>query len=240
MASRPSQSTRSDSSGPVSPSSITRVRPASPNAAPERKARTASRASANDSVTTTPLPAASPSVFTTYSPGATRETRGRHRRRRRRTPRDGRWGQPRRCSTCFIHAFEPSSRAAAAVGPNASRPRAVTASTAPATRGTSGPTTTRPASISSASAAIAAGSDTSTGTQRPSSASPGLPGAATISSTSAERARPHARECSLPPAPMRRTRTVYAARGRTTVWSRAGPTETKLTCAPAISSMNRT
>ena len=64
----PSQTARTESSGPVSPSSMTRVRPASPKASPERYSVTASRASASRSVTSTPLPAASPSVLTTYRP----------------------------------------------------------------------------------------------------------------------------------------------------------------------------
>jgi phosphoribosylamine--glycine ligase len=33
---------------------------------------------------------------------------------------------------------------------------------------------------------------------------------------------------------------VHAARGSTTVWSRAGPTDTKLTCTPVNCSMKRT
>ena len=44
---------------------MTTVRPASPKARPDRYSRTASRASASDSVTTTPFPAARPSVLTT-------------------------------------------------------------------------------------------------------------------------------------------------------------------------------
>ena len=62
---RPSHAAKTEISGPVSPSSITQVVPASPNAAPDRYSRTASRASAMDSVTRTPLPAASPSVLMT-------------------------------------------------------------------------------------------------------------------------------------------------------------------------------
>ena len=48
------------------PSSMTTVRPASPKASPASLARTSASASARSSVTSTPLPAASPSVFTTY------------------------------------------------------------------------------------------------------------------------------------------------------------------------------
>src|SRR5436190_2671932 len=64
-ARRPSHTARTDSSGPLRPSSITTVRPAGPNAAPASFAFTSSSASINDSVTSTPLPAARPSVLTT-------------------------------------------------------------------------------------------------------------------------------------------------------------------------------
>ena len=58
-------STSSESSGPLSPSSITTRAAGVAERGTREVARTASRASAIDSVTTTPLPAASPSVFTT-------------------------------------------------------------------------------------------------------------------------------------------------------------------------------
>ena len=62
----PSHSTSSDSSSPPSPSSITTLCPAAPKAKPESLASTSAAASSSESVTSTPLPAASPSVFTTY------------------------------------------------------------------------------------------------------------------------------------------------------------------------------
>ncbi len=61
----PSQRHSRETSGPLIPSSITTRRPASPKARPESLARTSSSASDRDSVTSTPLPAASPSVLTT-------------------------------------------------------------------------------------------------------------------------------------------------------------------------------
>ena len=94
------------------------------------------------SATITPLPAASPSALSTR--------RGRPARRPRRCPpaasatwRQRAVGTPASSIACLANAFEPSSRAAAAVGPNARRPRASSASTRPATSGASGPTTTR-------------------------------------------------------------------------------------------------
>ncbi len=61
----PSHSGEDGSSGPTRPSSITTVRPASPKLVPASLARTSASASARSGVTSTPLPAASPSVFTT-------------------------------------------------------------------------------------------------------------------------------------------------------------------------------
>ena len=146
----PSHSTNSETSGPVSPSSITHVRPASPNASPERYARTASRASAIDSVTITPLPAASPSVLTTYRPGSV----SRNANAASSSPAPKRRGSRAVGTPALdehvlhprLRTFEPGRRGR--VGPNARRPGACTASTTPATSGSSGPTTTRSASSS--------------------------------------------------------------------------------------------
>ena len=66
----PSHTASSDSSGPVIPSSITTVRPASPNDSPASLARTSATASSSDVATSTPLPAASPSVLVTHGPGS--------------------------------------------------------------------------------------------------------------------------------------------------------------------------
>ena len=52
-------------SSPSRNSSITILRPASPNARPESNSSTAASASASDCATTTPLPAASPSALIT-------------------------------------------------------------------------------------------------------------------------------------------------------------------------------
>ena len=61
----PSQTAKTDTSGPVIPSSMTTVRPASPNAAPDSFAPHVGLGLGEVSVTSTPLPAARPSVFTT-------------------------------------------------------------------------------------------------------------------------------------------------------------------------------
>jgi hypothetical protein len=65
----PSHSAIIVTSRPVRRSSMTTVAPASPNARSASIARTAAFASAFVDVTTTPLPAASPSAFTTTAPG---------------------------------------------------------------------------------------------------------------------------------------------------------------------------
>ncbi len=65
----PSQSTSREHSSPTSPSSITTWRPASPKAEPDSLAVTSARASSIVCATSTPLPAASPSVLMTHGPG---------------------------------------------------------------------------------------------------------------------------------------------------------------------------
>jgi hypothetical protein len=73
--------------------------------------------------------------------------------------------------------FEPSSAAAAALGPNAAIPSASSASTRPATSGASGPTTTRSIAACLQNPMIAGKSIVLTGTHSASSAIPALPGA---------------------------------------------------------------
>ena len=65
MARVPSQMAKTETSGPVIPSSMTTVHPASPKDSPASLARTSTSAASSSGVTSTPLPAASPSVFTT-------------------------------------------------------------------------------------------------------------------------------------------------------------------------------
>ena len=92
-------------------------------------------------VTTTPLPAARPSSFTTYgapnsSSAAAASSAVTH-------SRAAAVGTPAAAITSLANALEPSSWAAAPDGPKQAIPRSVTASATPATSGASGPTTTR-------------------------------------------------------------------------------------------------
>ena len=94
---RPSHSANSDTSRPSSSSSTTTV---PPNAA---AARTPASTSSSVRQTKTPFPAASPSAFTTHGGRATASVAA--------------VGTPAASSTSFANAFEPSIRAAAALGP---------------------------------------------------------------------------------------------------------------------------
>ena len=86
------------------------------------------------------------------------------------------------------NAFEPSSCAAALVGPKHRIPAPVSASARPATSGASGPTTTRSMLSRVAAATIPSMSSALTGITRASSAIPALPGAHRISGRRGERA----------------------------------------------------
>ncbi len=159
-----------------------------------------SSAAARSDVTMTPLPAASPSSFTTYGgPNASRATATSSGVRQRRASAVG---TPAAVMTSFAKAFEPSSWAAAADGPKQVTPTAVTKSATPATSGASGPTTTRSAPISSASAATASPDIGSTSWRVATAAMPGLPGAMCTSSTPGSRDSARARACSRPPVPI--------------------------------------
>ena len=79
--------------------------------------------------TKTPLPAASPSAFTTHGGRATETVSA--------------TGTPAAVITSLAKDFEPSIRAAAALGPNTAIPAWRSSSATPATSGASGPTTTR-------------------------------------------------------------------------------------------------
>ena len=103
--------------------------------------------------------------------------------------------------TSLANALEPSSRAAAAVGPNALTPASASASTSPATSGASGPTTTRSTASSRAAATSASRSSAPTSSVRASSAMPAFPGAHSTSGDCAERASPRRSACSRPPEP---------------------------------------
>src|SRR5690349_9362825 len=78
----------------------------------------------------------------------------------------------------LVNPLDPSSCAAAALGPNTAMPSARSASATPATRGASGPTTTRSIVRAFASSTTAAGSTGSIATHSAQRPIPGLPGAA--------------------------------------------------------------
>ena len=113
-------------------------------------------------------------------------------------------GMPCRSMKALATALLPSSRAVAASWPNTGMPRARTASATPATRGTSGPATTRSGRFAAHQAATAAGASRSSATQAPSSARASLPGAETSSTGVGEALSFKARACSRPPAPRSR------------------------------------
>src|SRR6516225_2499852 len=111
-----------------------------------------------------------------------------------------------RAQRSLAKPLEPSSAAAAALGPKAAIPSPSSASTRPSTSGASGPTTTKsirsrrqnPTSPAMSVAAIAIHS--------PSSAMPALPGAQKSLSISGDAEIAHASACSRPPEPTTSTR----------------------------------
>ena len=109
----------------AAPRSRSRRRRPPPRAAP-RRAPVWSRQ------TKTPLPAASPSALITHGGRATGSVSA--------------VGTPAARMTSFANGFEPSMRAAAALGPKTATPAWRSSSATPATSGASGPTTTRSAS----------------------------------------------------------------------------------------------
>ncbi len=196
---RPSTRQNSDASGPSRNDSSTTGCP------PSSSISACLRARSTSVVTTTPLPAASPSSLTTQV-GPNR-ARAASRCAGLSTTSLRAVGTPAAFITSLANALDPSIRAAAALGPKQAIPSARTASAAPATSGTSGPITTRSARQDTASPAIAAGSVRSTPSVSATAAVPGLPGAQprAVTAGSCEAAR--ARACSRAPEPITRTRT---------------------------------
>ena len=129
-----------------------------------------------------------------------RGTRTRRPRRPRRTSRSGRSGHRPRRSTSFIQAFEPSSRAAAARGPNARRPRGLDRVDDARDQRIFGADDDE-VGVELVGEVGAPRRDRSRRPRRThrSSPCPGCPGAQTTSSTNGERANPHASACSRPP-----------------------------------------
>ena len=226
------------------------------------QARACSTASRRSPVTTTPLPAASPSALTTY--GGPNSSRARLASAAVLQVRAAAVGMPAADITCLAKDFEPSIAAAAWLGPKQATPAARTASATPATSGASGPITTRSAPVLAASAVTLAGSAAATSWISARRAMPGLPGAACKPVTPPSRASARVRACSRPPDPMTRTRTAASLPGRMpprpgriasdqgpelsrqtrgriwSVWSRRGPTPIPHSGAPIMSSSART
>src|SRR6478672_3143762 len=101
----------------------------------------------------------------------------------------------------LVKPFEPSSWAADALGPNTGTAAVRRASATPATRGASGPITTRSIPLAFASFTTASGSQGSIVTQSAHRAMPGLPGAAISLSQLGDCLRRQASASSRPPDP---------------------------------------
>src|SRR5215218_2003291 len=104
----------------------------------------------------------------------------------------------------FVKPLDPSSCAAAALGPKTAKPAARRASATPATSGASGPTTTRSMLFSLARAVTAPASQGSRETHSDQRAMPGLPGAEIRTSTLRDCLNRHASASSRPPEPKSR------------------------------------
>src|SRR3982751_3946955 len=101
----------------------------------------------------------------------------------------------------LVNPLEPSSCAAAALGPKTAIPAARRASATPATSGASGPTTTRSMACCSAAATTAAGSHGSIAVHSARRAMPELPGAEISRSQLGDCLSRHASASSRPPDP---------------------------------------
>ncbi|CPZ99662.1 Uncharacterised protein [Mycobacteroides abscessus] len=129
------------------------------------------------SVTTTPLPAASPSSLTTQAGSLANRSRAASRCAGLSTISLRAVRTPAAVITSLANALEPSMRAAAAEGPKQAMPAARTASATPSTNGTSGPMTTRSMLRVVAKAATSAPEPISTACCSATAAVPALPGA---------------------------------------------------------------
>ena len=158
IARLPSVSAKTESSGPSSSSSI------STWSSSADALRSPASTSSCVVQTKTPFPAASPSALITHGGRAIAS-----------------WaaiGTRAAESTSLAKLFEPSMRAAAALGPNVAMPASRNSSATPATSGPSGPITARSIPSARASSSRPSLSSARTGWHVPSAAMPGLPGAA--------------------------------------------------------------
>src|SRR5881394_1194927 len=200
----PSAMTMKLASSPGRNSSITTSRPASPNW-PANIACAAVRASSMEGAITTPLPAARPLALTTS--GARWRLSHAASKLSRVKVAELAVGMRWRRRNSLAKALEPSSRAAARLGPKHLSARAANASTAPATSGASGPMMVRSTCSETASCTSPATSSAATFTLRTlaSAAVPALPGATSTLVTRGEAAHFQASACSRPPPPTMRT-----------------------------------
>src|SRR4051812_29375591 len=152
----------------------------------------------------TPLPAASPSALSTVGKDACASCASASSRLR--SSAYPAVGTPASAISSLAKAFDPSSSAAALVGPKAAMPASSKASTAPATRPASGPITARSMPLLFAAATIAAASSAATSRRHSASAAiPAFPGAQSTSATCGERRSAFTIACSRPPPPTTRT-----------------------------------
>src|SRR6266850_1370440 len=191
-------------SSPRRNSSITTSRPASPKR-PANIECAAACAASMESAITTPLPAARPLALTTSGARWLRSHAGSKLSR----VKVAEFAVGMRCRrrNSLAKALEPSSRAAAWLGPKHFSPRAANASTTPATSGASGPMMVRSTCSEAASCTSPATSCAATFTLRTldSPAVPALPGATSTAATRGEAAHFQASACSRPPPPTIRT-----------------------------------
>ncbi len=201
----PSHSARNnETSSPVKHSSITTAAPASPNARAAMNASIAASAASSVAATTTPLPAVSPSAFTTI--GAPRRRTNSRAAAASSKRSHCAVGMPAASHSSLVKVLLPSSWAAAREGPMQGIEAASMASAMPATSGASGPGMTRSISLSCANATRAGKSSTPIGTHSANCAMPGLPGAHhSLVSTGLAASAQHS-ACSRPPDPITRTR----------------------------------
>ena len=151
--------------------------------------RTAASAWSKFAAMMTPLPAASPSAFTTTGQPNVPWRRAVSAAAAESHTIARAVGTPWRAISSFANALLVSSCAAARVGPKIGRPAAGKWSATPAASGASGPMTVRSTPSASARASTAAGSTASRGRVRTSRAMPGLPGAQTTDAPPLERGR---------------------------------------------------
>ena len=191
-------------SQPVKHSSMTTERPASPKAWPSMMRAMAASASSTVAATTTPLPEARPSAFTTM--GAPRR-RTKSRAAAGSSKRSHRAvGMPAASHSSLVKALLPSNCAAARLGPQQRMPAAAIASASPATRGPSGPGTTRSTALPRANSTSPCRSMACRLTFSATCAVPGLPGATHSLVSSGEADSAQASACSRPPDPTINTR----------------------------------